>query len=296
MGKKAGAARRHPKCPFYNDFENIMGTAPNTVPLYVVESGHPDRIIVVRDDGLDDEEYEARVVKRDGRKKKTMLYELDETEDEDGEDKPEDRDETTPEGNYDYESFDFRQLVSSAADRRHLSASQFSTTSTYDQGASNPIHGKSSVPIRRNKAPTHIRNNTASLDRNDKAPVSRKRKGVQKSKLHVEIDSNSDNEWSKKKARKIERGKSRSLAEAIVECKKIDARIRHREYEQSERRSARRREENERRDARRHEENERQRARRHDQNIEKAKATNLRLQLQLELMKRGRKPDFQLLD
>ncbi|MCJ1261620.1 hypothetical protein MMC22_001486 [Lobaria immixta] len=264
-----------------------MGTAPNTVPLYLIESGHPDRIIVVRDDGLDDEEYEARVVKRDGQKKKTILYELDETKDEDadGEDKSDSRDETMPQDSYEYESFDSRQLVSSTADRRQLSASQFSTASTYDQGASNPIHGNTSVPIRRNKAPTYIRNNTASLARNDKAPVSRKRKGVQKSKLHVEIDSNSDNERSKKKARKVQRGKSRSLAEAIVECKKIDARIRHREYEQSERRSARC-----------HEENERQRARRHDQNIEKAKATNLRLQLQLELMKRGRKPDFQLLD
>lgn len=83
-----------------------------------------------------------------------------------------------------------------------------------------------------------------------------------------------------------------NLAEGMVKSKKIGADNRQREYEQSERRDARRREENERRDACRHEENERQNARRHDEIMEKA---NLRLQLQLQLMKQRRKPDFHLM-
>lgn len=47
------------KCLFYYDFEDIMGTAPNIVPSYLVESGYPNCDNGTQSDDITINEFEA---------------------------------------------------------------------------------------------------------------------------------------------------------------------------------------------------------------------------------------------
>lgn len=46
------------KCPYYYQFEEIMGTSPNVAPPFLVESGHLDRITEEPIEDIDTQTYE----------------------------------------------------------------------------------------------------------------------------------------------------------------------------------------------------------------------------------------------
>lgn len=290
------------KCSFYYDLEMIMGDdgqkkeETDDLDASADEGGGPDRA----DESASDDGYESA---NDTRKKKETL---DASEDEGV--GPESADETA--SDVDHESIAFRQRTSSEADRRSCSTSQLPVTSAGDDGASTPARNDTPASARNNKVITPIRKNallpgsgekgsapvrgdssqpdsddeTSTSIRDNSSTALKKRKSHKKRNRSVEMDSESDNKTSKTRAKKSKKGKHLSIAEAILESSKMDAEMKQWQFERSERENARR-----------HERAERENAHRHELLMEQAKETNLRLQIQLQLLRQGGRLDHNAL-